>query len=372
VGIYQVVSCFFTWLPAAFSGLAFENGRGPRSGFSTAFYILQTFLLLLVAFGVPETAFDRSFYLINTPASSLSTRGPPLRLRRPLTVERVKAYLADMTPWSYEGPIVDTEVLLQAPRALLAPTTVLLTLVTFLPFAALWSLAASLGELFAATPFSLPPTSIGLLMTGTLFLATTATAFFAFLPQWHARFVPRFNTTLLVAGSTAAFLGLLTFGLYAEMRGREVSAFDETPSPTTAVLEKPTISFPGVSALLGVVGLAAYTLDASTRPLVKRSVQFTSANLAICLRNGADMAGGVAVWRSLLAGVFVIGLPSAVAAWDGLKAACAGFAVAQVVVAAAVGAVWWRYDENVRRLDGHVMGLIDVALKRKGSFFDMD
>jgi hypothetical protein len=85
------------------------------------------------------------------------------------------------------------------------------------------------------------------------------------------------------------------------------------------------------------------------------------------------MAAGVACWRALVAGIFVMAVPGVVWCWEGLKGFCIGIGIAQVVVAATVGTVWWVCGEAVKRWDGRVMGLVDLeGLKRTGSFFDLD
>ena len=54
-----------------------------------------------------------------------------------------------------------------------------------------------------------------------------------------------------------------------------------------------------------------------------------------------------------------------------IKAGSIALAVCEMVLAGVVGAVWWFMDERVRRLDGRVMGFVDLGmLKRSESFFD--
>jgi len=368
MAIYHITVVCTTWGGPMLGGVVSAN----PIGFSLQYVILNSFQavsVLLLVFGAPETAFDRPFYLINTPASAWSNKKLPLRPRGPVTLEQVKQYVLKMKPYTYDGPVIDAAILLQAPRALVAPTTGLLFLATFLPFSALWGLAASISMLFSPLPFALDTSSMGLLMTAPWLLATATVAAFALLPFWHKSFVPNFNMAALAAGSTLAFTGLLAFGLYAE--ACMTAPTDDSTFTVGGVGAK--LSFPAVSFVLGLLAAGAYTLDATVRPLIRRSVMFTSSNLAIALRNTADMNACVGVWRTLFAGVFVMALPNAIWFWDGLKAAGVGIAVAHVFAAAAIGAVWWRYDEHIRRLDGRVMGCVDMGmLKRAGSFFDMD
>jgi hypothetical protein len=85
------------------------------------------------------------------------------------------------------------------------------------------------------------------------------------------------------------------------------------------------------------------------------------------------MNAGVACWRNLLSGVFVLGVPAAIFTWTGLEQTVIGLSLGQILAAAGVAGAWWFYDENIRRLDGRVMGLVDLSmLKQTGSFFDLD
>ncbi len=325
--------------------------------------------MLLLVFGAPETTFDRSFYQINTPASAWSNKKLPLRPRGPITIEAVRQYVGKMKPYSYDGPLVDLTILLQAPRALIAPTTGLLFLVSFLPYCTLWGLATSLSLLFAPLPFNLSTSSIGAIMAVPWLLSPATVAAFALVPFWHKNFVPKFNLAAIAAGTALVFIGLLAFGLY-------VNSCMTVPagSSTFAVGGVGSkLSFPAASFVLGLLAAGVYVLDATVRPLVRRSAQFTSSNMAIALRNTADMNAGVVIWRTLFAGVFVLALPNTVWFWEGLKSASVGIAVAQVFTAGAIGVVWWYYDEHIRRLDGRAMGCVDMSmLKRAGSFFDLD
>lgn len=96
------------------------------------------------------------------------------------------------------------------------------------------------------------------------------------------------------------------------------------------------------------------------------------------------MAGGVACWRAVGAGVFVLGLPGLFTASDAsagvggatgeaLRGLGIGMGVALVVVGALAGGAWWVWGEGMKRWDGRVMGLVDLEMLRmQASFFDMD
>ncbi|KAF3359932.1 hypothetical protein VdG1_01622 [Verticillium dahliae VDG1] len=159
----------------------------------------------------------------------------------------------------------------------------------------------------------------------------------------------------LGVGTVLAAIGILSFGL--EIHGSR------------------NISFKLLSVLAGFLAVGVYVLNALARPVIYRSAQYTSSNLHVCLRNVADMDAGLVCWKNMFAAFFILGVASAVEARRsaGLRSSVIGIGVSQIFVALFVGTVWWFMDERLRRLDGRVMGLVDMGmLKRAGSFFDED
>jgi hypothetical protein len=211
-------------------------------------------------------------------------------------------------------------------------------------------------------------------MVGVFCLATSTVAAFAFYRSFHANFSPRTNVITLAAGTCLVVTGLLAFGLDLHKTASEIprdddGSFGEAARAYIAL----NLSYPLLGILLGLLAAGTYVLNATVCPLIWRSTQFTSSNLNVCIRNVADMNAGVTCWRNLFAGIFVMVLPGALQSTNGLKSNVIGISVAQVLVTAGVAALWWFYDENIRRMDGNIMGLIDLSmLKRAGSFFDHD
>lgn len=380
VAIYAIVQTATTWGPPLLGGRVSQTS----AGFSLQFAVLSSFFLLavpLIALGAPETAFDRAYNLAQTPATGASnssvSHASSLPLAPRTSFNSFRDYITKLKPITYVPEHRDSTILLQVPRAFIAPTTLLLFLVSFLPSAMLWGLSFSLALLFSPLPFNLSTTSLGVLTTGQFLLGTAVTAFFTLWPKWHTTFTAtRSNSIATASGSALAFTALLAFGIHL--------ASSMTPPPndpaaaTTSVFALhylgSRISLPAISLLLGLLAAGAAVLDSAiARPLIRRSTAFTSSDLGVALRNTAHMDAGVAVWRTLAAGVFVVGVPNVVWDWDGLRAACVAVAVAQAVLAAVVAAVWWFWDERVRRMDGRVMRLVDLdMLKTSGSFFDTD
>lgn len=360
-----------TWGAPLLGGLASQNaGR-----FTVQFDIVNVFQIVaipLLVFGAPETAFERSFSssAAPTPGSAPpSASEAPKPLRKP-TVEDAKAYLRTMRPVSFAGA-TDLRTLLQAPRAFVAPTTVLLVVVTLLPYCTLWGLAESLSLLFFPMPWMLSEGNLGALMTVPFALAITALVATAVWRRRASDYTPYCIACTLAAGTVLAASGILAFGLKTHDVMNEVSAEPSNVFATDGVGTH--LSFPLLSLLLGLLAAGAATLDTAIRPVIWRSTQFTSSNMNVCLRNVADMDAGVTCWRNMFAGVFVMTVPDAIIMWAGLKATVLGLGISQILVGVAGCALWWFYDEHVRGLDGRVMGLVDLSmLKRTGSFFDTD
>ena len=379
MAVYSIVAVTITWGAPLLGGVASQGptGAGLQSTILSAFFVVA---LPAVALGVPETAFDRAFTIAQTPATAASQfkTSLPLTPRRLLSLEAFTDYVVKLKPYGYRGA-ADLTILLQAPRALITPTTALLAVVSLLPYSSLWGLTASLSLLFRPLPFVLSPATIGALFTAPFLLSTLAVAAPALTPNWQTKFRPRTHMLALASGAALAFVGLLTFGLHldAAMTPPDDAAGDDTKDGAVTVyaLEylAPRVSLPALSFVLGLLAAGAALLDATAAPLVRASTSFTGSNLAVATRNTADMAAAVACWRALAAGVFVLGVPNVVWWWGGLRGFCIGTAIAAVVVGAVVGTVWWLWGEGIRRWDGRVMGLVDLeGLKTTGSFFDLD
>ncbi|KAI1142045.1 MFS general substrate transporter [Hypoxylon sp. FL0543] len=366
--IHYAVSIATTMGSPLLGGVA---SAGPR-GFELQFEIMSAFLsvsILLLVFGAPETTYNR---LVSEDQQPTLQRSRALWPAITYTKEATMEYLVKLKPWSYKATEINLSVILQAPRAIVAPTTGLLFTLTLLPYAGLWSLVSSLSLFFSPLPFMLSSASLGALMTGPFLLATPVVVALALLLS-HGRFTPIVHLAILVIGTAIVSIGMLGFGLY--LAGSMEMATDSSADPLSTPWDLGTdhISLPVASFLLGLLAAGSLALDSTIQPVIQRSTAFTSANLAVALRNTADMQGGLTCVRNFVTGAFILGLPNAVFMWDGLKAATLGMGIMQIVVTAAVCGVYWRWDENVRRLDGRVMGLIDLSiLKRTASFFDTD
>ncbi|KAA8634727.1 hypothetical protein SMACR_00791 [Sordaria macrospora] len=387
VSIYTIVAITTTWGPPLLGGI---SSRGP-TGFELQFTILSCFLVLAVpaiALGVPETAYDRNCTLPRIDEGSESPYKASMcqGIRRDRIIDTINDYIVKIKPYSYRGS-ADMVTFLQAPRAFIAPTTLILFFTSLFPYSSLWAFSSSLSLLFHSTYTT---TTIGVLVTGPWLLATATAALFTLLPLFLPRLQSQFpvlasipthfnnklNTVAITAGSLLAFIGILAFGLHTDARIHDGEIL--------------TTNLSAISFALGLLAAGAYVLDAISRPLIRLSTASASSsnNHTVDTRTANDMATGVACWKTLFAGIFVIAVPSGISksprssevlsSGHGLRDMCIGFAVAQVVIVAVAGGVWWFFGEGVRRWDGRVMkleasGVVGKGTSgREGSFFDTD
>ncbi|KAK8079633.1 hypothetical protein PG997_007451 [Apiospora hydei] len=334
--ITNVISVATTWGAPLLGGVASAGSMG----FAVQYQILNAFLavgVLLVIFGAPETAFDQVAAGTGSNGQGQQPRFPAIEL----SLDGIKKYMDTMKPWSYETRGTKLTLALQIPRATVSPTVCLLAVVTMLPQAALWSFASSLSMLFSVMPYMASPGAVGALMAGPALLAPA-------------------HVGLIGVATVLVSAGFFGFGLYIS-------------GGQSMLTSAPRLSLPAVSILLALLAVGAVCLDSTARPMIQRSTAYTSSNLAIGLRNTADMNGGLLCWRNLVTGAFISGLPDAIWAADGLKSVGLGMGITQIFLAIVVAAVWWMWGSSILRLDGRVMRSVDIkVLGKQVSFFDTD
>ncbi|KAI1177915.1 hypothetical protein F4777DRAFT_152993 [Nemania sp. FL0916] len=363
--LYNTVFFGTTWGAPLIGGAASMNSRGSSTQFTIFTALLVVFVPLLIL-GAPETTYKRSSFDTNDAFPAL-TRSQSRLPNITFSKYAVLQYLRSIKFQSYKAINVDRALLMQAPRAAAAPSVMLLMAVTLLPYASLWGLTSSLSMLFAQSSFSLTESAIGLMFLAP-FLVGTSTAAIPSVLLRKQNFSRTTHFVTLIVGTTFASIGMLSFGLYivgsAHVRG---------PSGSVVFAEDNSISFPIISFLLGLLALGLVLLDSTIQPVIEASTAFTSANMNIALRNIADMQAGVACLRNLVAGIFVLGLPTVVRTLSGLRGSAIGFAVVQIFVAGGAAAVYVVFGQDVRRLDGIVMGLVDLSsLRQRDSFYDVN
>lgn len=372
VTIYNVFSIATTWGSPLVGGAASNNSHT----FTVQFRIISAFFIVaipLIAFAAPETVFDRANAAVApTPVSgfTLSRKWQPWRLRHRMTKDRIWDYLYSMRPCTFTSPIT-RNIVLQFPRALIAPTTIITFLLSFLPICGLWGLSSSLSLILAPAPLSTNPQLVGNIMVGPWILATLVVSSLCFYRGEHLKVTQLAHCLFVVGGSSLGLISMLTFGLGLT---NYMSPHTTSSPPTFFPSNGPQISFALLSFQLGILATGIAILDAVTRPLLARSAEFTSSSMAISVRNIGDMHTGVVIYRNLTSGIFVLAIPAAIAASSGgLRAVVIGLSVTQIILVTAILVIRRFFDQSIWRADGRIMGLVDLSsLKQSMSFFDTD
>ncbi|PTB76282.1 MFS general substrate transporter [Trichoderma longibrachiatum ATCC 18648] len=374
VSLYTILTITSTWaFPLIGGSVSYKVGPFAPYRIISALFAIAIPMLALTA---PETAFDRSRAAIaTTPVLNYTFPWEPQPTHVALALNRDSAidYVREMKPWSFAGEkTVSTS--LQAPRALAAPTTTLVFLVTALPHCFLWGLIASLSLLLSPEPFNLPPSILGTLTAGPWILAALLVAGICFYRSAHHKFTRCVSSLTIAGGSLLALIGLLSFGLNV---GSFISG--PTTSSSSSSLLAPEAShdlnLPLLSLQLGLLAAGASTLEAAARPLLARSASFTASSMAAAQRSIGDMHSWVVILRNLVSGAMVLAVPHAIArpGDGGLRALIIGLGTVQVGVTALVLLLWRFGEESVWRVDGKVMGLVNLRMPHpEESFFDTD
>ncbi|KAI0165933.1 hypothetical protein GGR57DRAFT_489375 [Xylariaceae sp. FL1272] len=331
-----LISVATTW-GAPLLGGTVSTYRGALGQFEilTSFSIISVLMIIL---GAPETNYVRLRCGDGDGLSLEPTRPQSTFQKVELSKDAARRYIREnMRIWSYKAPVIDQNLIMQAPVAAIAPSTLLLFVATFLPFGALWGLTSSLALLLPCPPTVLSESSIGLLLSG---------------PSFWEDVSPTYHLTSFIAGILMASAGILFFGLYIVDSPRD------------------RLSFPVISLVLGFVAFGCSSLDSIVPYVVQQSTDFTSSTVSVAIRNMADMQAALIWLRNFVTGLFVLTLPAAVAENSGLRSSI-GIAIAQIVITAGVAVAYDYMKGSIKRLDGRVMRLVGLSsLKQRGSFLD--
>ncbi|RDA85400.1 hypothetical protein CP532_1945 [Ophiocordyceps camponoti-leonardi (nom. inval.)] len=389
VTLYNILTTASTWATPLLSGLT--STLTPTNPIAAPFRLLSALHLLslpLLFLASPETVYDRSSSSSSS-SSSFSSFSPPsptaminkekrphqrstpsapptrsyldklLRLRRPSSL-----------PSSSSSSSSPKSLQLQSLRALIAPSTCLVSALSAIPCASLWGLSAIASVVVSPQPLSLSPVSIGALLAGPWLLSTAVVGGLAcFYRGFHDRFNRRASCVVVAVGAFLVIVGILSFGLGLENFMIKSSSSSKPSSPpffTPSAARQ--LSPPLLALQLGILASGLHVLDTATRPFLARSASFTSPTVAAAHRSIGDMHAAVVAVRSLAAALGIAALTVA-----SLRPAVIAMAVIHALVVPAVLGLSSYASETVWRADGRVLGLIDMRLlKHSGSFFDYD
>ncbi|UKZ79730.1 hypothetical protein TrVFT333_007491 [Trichoderma virens FT-333] len=373
VSLYTILTITTTWASPLLGGvISYRVGS-----FVAQYRILSALFavaLPMLALTAPETAFNRSKAAIaTTPVLSFAFPWEPQQAHIKLSRDSAIDYVKEMKPWSFTGENTFSTSI-QAPRALAAPTTTLVFIVTALPHCFLWGLIASLSLLFSPPPFSLQPSIIGTLLTGPWILAILLVAGICYYRSAHQSFTRCVSSLMIAAGALLALMGLISFGLnVGSFMSWPSSSSNESQAPLLTPEASRELNLPLLSLQLGLLAAGASTLEATARPLLARSASFTASSMATAQRSIGDMHSWVVILRNLLAGAFVLTMPHVIPKAGGLKALVIGLGTVQVGITILVLLLWHFCEKSVWRMDGKVMGLVNLRMPHpEESFFDTD
>ncbi|KOS22948.1 hypothetical protein ESCO_003999 [Escovopsis weberi] len=324
--------------------------------FICAFFLIALPLLVI---GAPETAFDRAGAAVApTPNSAFV---PPASWAGPeLENGDFKLSRKTLKPWSFKGDARLSTLVFQILRAFAAPTTILVFLLTFIPYVVLWCLASSLAQLLSPSPKDMDPPHIGVVMSGPLLLAVLSICCLLFYRTSYSKLTCRTTYLIVAGGTTCAVAGVLAYGLYLHQHihhsGKHIKH-----------------NLPLLSFQLGLVAAGSDALGATIRPLLSRSASFTASSMAVAQRSIGNMYSAVIVMRNLFAGLFVLAMPWIVSAAGGLKWTAIIVGSVQAGLMILIVGLMLFLDESIWKLDGKVMGLLDLrSLRISAGFFDSD
>ncbi|KAL7928540.1 MFS general substrate transporter [Trichoderma chlorosporum] len=373
VSLYTILTVTTTWASPLLGGvISYRLGS-----FAAQYRILSALLAVaipMLALTAPETAFDRSKAAIaTTPVLSFTFPWEPQHTHIELSRDCAIDYVKEMKPWSFTGENA-LSASIQAPRALAAPTTTLVFIVTAIPHCTLWGLVASLSLLLSPPPFSLHPSVIGTLLTGPWILAILLVAGICFYRSAHQGFTRCVSSLTIASGALLGLVGLISFGLtLGSFISPSASSSTEGQKTFLTPEAAKDLNLPLLSLQLGLVAAGASTLEATARPLLARSASFTASSMATAQRSIGDMHSWVIILRNLLAGAFVLAVPHVIAKTGGLKALVIGLGTTQVGITMSVLLLWYFREKSVWRMDGKAMGLVNLRMPHpEESFFDTD
>ncbi|UKZ92853.1 uncharacterized protein TrAFT101_007786 [Trichoderma asperellum] len=371
--LYNIVTITATWASPLLGGVvSYQVGS-----FTAQYRIMSALFAIaipLMALTTPETAFDRSRAAIaTTPIFIYTFPWEPQPVQIELSKESILDYVREMKPWSYGGE-KSISISIQSPRALAAPSTILVFIITALPHCVLWGLIASLSLLLSSSPIGLHPSSIGTLLTGPWLLAISIVAGICFYRSTNQKFCPCVSNLTIAGGALLALIGMISFGL-------DVNSFMTWPASSSDSSHSiffesnvaQELNLPVLSLQLGLLAAGAYALEATARPFLARSASFTASSMATAQRSIGDMHSWVVILRNLVAGAFVLAVPHITCKAGGLKSLIIGLSVVQAVITVSVLLLWRFCEKAIWKMDGKVMGLVNLRMPHpEESFFDID
>jgi hypothetical protein len=369
MSILNIVSLMFTWGSPILGGYISQTTESFRNQLMVV-NVIQAFAIFFMITFVPETSFDRSKYSPEAPSPIASFGTTTTTIVSSIPPSPLRIYLKSLHPLKYTARF-SLQTALQPVRALSAPSTLLVFLLTGPMIASAYGLANSLSLLFAAMPTFLFPSRLGYIFVLPVvfsLIVYTLTSYISYLrykpPHHLSRSSKSDHLTAAIPGLLLGVAGLLSFGLYVEGELGPNTADDVTvfSLDNTGM----NLSLKTVSLLFGMV-VAGSTLisSAAAAHLASSSVPTSSGNS----KHGENVLQPAhAVHENILIGIFIIGFPNWLQGTDGavegIKDVVIAIAVLQIVLASTVGAMLFVKGEGIRAVDRRVLGIREEGQRR--------
>ncbi|RDL38878.1 uncharacterized protein BP5553_03218 [Venustampulla echinocandica] len=373
ITIYNITNIIFTWGSPMVGGFVSQRVDGFRNQIMII-NIIQAFSVVLLIFGTPETSYKR--------ASDRSNVGGHFRSGTVTTVSAgtssgFKSYLSSLHPMSPKGTSkFELSRALYPLRALSAPSTILTFFLTAPLVATAFGTAHLLSMLFAPTPVMALPTQLGLMFTGPLvgglIFYTIVSVTSHMLSRRGSRSSSFRNLGAAIPGILLGFAGILAFGLYVE----------GTLRPDASMANSIFDLYTQGQDFNKKIASFAFGLTVSGAVVLNYAGAMHIKATAASVKEADALEGGHRALQDLLTGIFIIGVPLWVQGggdnmFPGLKDTSIALAVVQIVIASTVAAALWVKGEDIRRLDGRVLGtqggeegIVMQRWKTKDSFME--
>ncbi|KAL3428494.1 major facilitator superfamily transporter [Phlyctema vagabunda] len=301
----------------------------------------QSLSILLFIIAMPETSYHRrkNTKLLRSDSASITT--VVITSEQP-TGSPFQRYTRTLNLMPYMRPF-SMRKFQQSLRALVAPSTILISLLTIPLVASSIAIAQNVSLIFSGNPIFLFPARVGYLFALPAGFAVLAYIIFSFahvfLEKKNAALNPSSTRTLgwASAGFLIGVTGLLAFGIYT------VAKLAPVGKSFIAGIPASDFSLKIVSLLFGIIIAGSVLLHAAG------SAHLASASI--------DLAPSHDMLQNIMAGILVMAFPGFVSSLERLKGTVIAITVIQIVLGSTVGAIMFTMGERIKRMDENLLSI---------------
>ncbi|RDW91014.1 hypothetical protein BP5796_02179 [Coleophoma crateriformis] len=366
MNLYNLVVIASFWGAPILGGFISQS----KGGFSDQIMYLnlgQTVSILLLILATPETSFDRpssssasttSSHSRSQTATSITTTVSTNALP---TTSPFQKYLKNLHPMPYIQ-IFDKSEAIHAIKALIAPSTILILLLTMPLVATSVAVAQSLALLFSGNPIFLFPAGLGYLFVTPAVLAVLGYTFIWLVSRHAAQPSSRSSSSSSAkvqfslnhalsfagAGTMIGVTGLLSFGVYAA---------SNIVSEAIDVGGEIFLTTPGADISLSVVSLLFGILVAGATMLEFAGVGYISSQVPDSSPSSTALPLAYQTLQNIFIGGFVLALPSWIGDGSELRNTVLAITIVQILLGGTVAAIYWVKRESIVAADARLLDL---------------